>query len=165
MNAQSTQSLVDSTVAKSMGIPRGEIVRLLKSCDSTSHYSSQDALFVGKGRDERPETVVEQEEGFSLLLASLGEESKQILMMRYKYDMGYKEIGKMLGLSESRIAQLHSESIEHLKERFQSHFGKGDYLDELFCRYALWDVDIPGSPIKRSKARYPRIFRKRIQKK
>jgi RNA polymerase sigma factor for flagellar operon FliA len=50
-------------------------------------------------------------------LAELPARDAQILSLYYADDLGYAEIGKRLGVSESRVCQLHGRAIGRLRER------------------------------------------------
>jgi RNA polymerase sigma factor for flagellar operon FliA len=52
-------------------------------------------------------------------VAMLPEREKQLMGMYYEQDMNFKEIGAVLGVSESRICQLHSQAISRLRTRLR----------------------------------------------
>ena len=41
--------------------------------------------------------------------------------MYYEHDMNLKEIAAVLGVTESRVCQLHSQSIARLRAKMRSH--------------------------------------------
>ena len=43
------------------------------------------------------------------------------MSMYYEHDMNLKEIAAVLGVTESRICQLHSQSIARLRAKMRSH--------------------------------------------
>ena len=45
----------------------------------------------------------------------LPERERNIMVLYYQENMTLKEIGQMLGMSESRVCQLHAQSIVKLK--------------------------------------------------
>lgn len=49
----------------------------------------------------------------------LPEREKQLMGMYYEQDMNFKEIGAVLGVSESRVCQLHSQAISRLRGRLR----------------------------------------------
>jgi RNA polymerase sigma factor for flagellar operon FliA len=49
----------------------------------------------------------------------LPDREKQLMGMYYEQDMNFKEIGAVLGVSESRICQLHSQAIARLRGRLR----------------------------------------------
>lgn len=51
----------------------------------------------------------------------LPEREQQIMSMYYEHDMNLKEIAAVLGVTESRICQLHSQSIARLRSKLREH--------------------------------------------
>ena len=54
-------------------------------------------------------------------IKSLPEREQQIMSMYYERDMNLKEIALVLGVTESRVCQLHSQSIARLRAKMRSH--------------------------------------------
>ncbi|MDA8455934.1 RNA polymerase sigma factor FliA [Acidovorax sp. GBBC 3334] len=54
-------------------------------------------------------------------IKALPEREQQIMGMYYEHDMNLKEIAAVLGVTESRICQLHSQSIARLRAKMRSH--------------------------------------------
>ena len=54
-------------------------------------------------------------------IQSLPEREQYIMGMYYEHDMNLKEIAAVLGVTESRICQLHSQSIARLRAKMRSH--------------------------------------------
>jgi RNA polymerase sigma factor for flagellar operon FliA len=52
-------------------------------------------------------------------VTELPEREKLLMGMYYEQDMNFKEIGAVLGVSESRICQLHSQAIARLRSRLR----------------------------------------------
>ncbi len=59
-------------------------------------------------------------------VAQLPEREKQLMGMYYEQEMNFKEIGAVLGVSESRVCQLHSQAITRLRSRLRDWGGEGD---------------------------------------
>jgi RNA polymerase sigma factor FliA len=57
-----------------------------------------------------------------LLTRELSRNERLVLMLYYTEQMTMREIGEALGLSESRVSQIHSELLVRLKERWQHRF-------------------------------------------
>jgi RNA polymerase sigma factor FliA len=53
------------------------------------------------------------------ILKQLPERDRMIVTLYYYEELTFKEIGKTLGISESRVSQIHSEVIGKLKEAFR----------------------------------------------
>ncbi|HBF2078735.1 TPA: FliA/WhiG family RNA polymerase sigma factor [Clostridioides difficile] len=72
--------------------------------------------------EEAPENIIEEEEKLEILskaISNLNEREKLILSLYYYEDLNLKEIGKMLGVSESRVSQLHRKSIRNLRNKIK----------------------------------------------
>ncbi len=78
------------------------------------HQVAQAAEPVSMLRDERfRSALIEAIEG-------LPEREKQVMGMYYEQDMNLKEIGLVLGVTESRISQLHSQAVARLRTRLRA---------------------------------------------
>ena len=54
-------------------------------------------------------------------IKNLPEREQYIMSMYYEQDMNLKEIAQVLGITESRVCQLHSQSIARLRAKMRSH--------------------------------------------
>lgn len=54
-------------------------------------------------------------------VVALPEQEKMVLVLYYYENMMLKEIGQIIGLSESRVSQIHSKAIMRLKKRLQAY--------------------------------------------
>ena len=66
-------------------------------------------------RDQRMRTALVK------AIEALPEREQYIMGMYYQHDMNLKEIAAVLGVTESRICQLHSQSIARLRAKMRSH--------------------------------------------
>jgi RNA polymerase sigma factor for flagellar operon FliA len=57
-------------------------------------------------------------------IARLPEREKLVVTLYYHEDMTMKEVGGVLGLTESRVSQLHSQAMLRLKGYLRRHFGR-----------------------------------------
>lgn len=74
---------------------------------------------------ETPESSIENTEINEILvdaINSLSEKEKKVVSLYYYEELTYKEIGKLLNISESRVSQLHTKAIIRLKNKFQIAF-------------------------------------------
>ncbi|XAH23055.1 RNA polymerase sigma factor FliA [Xylophilus sp. GW821-FHT01B05] len=79
------------------------------------HVGDADADPMHQLRDQR------LREGLVAAIEALPEREKFIMSMYYDDDMNLKEIAAVLGITESRVCQLHSQSIARLRARMRSH--------------------------------------------
>ena len=75
--------------------------------------------------DERPDplqALLADRERRTLVEAieDLPEREKKMMGLYYEHDMNMREIGEILGVSESRICQMHSQAIARLRARLQA---------------------------------------------
>ena len=54
-------------------------------------------------------------------IKGLPEREQYIMGMYYEHDMNLKEIAAVLGVTESRVCQLHSQSIARLRAKMRAH--------------------------------------------
>jgi RNA polymerase sigma factor for flagellar operon FliA len=54
-------------------------------------------------------------------IKTLPEREQHIMSMYYEEDMNLKEIALVLGVTESRVCQLHSQSIARLRAKMRAH--------------------------------------------
>jgi RNA polymerase sigma factor for flagellar operon FliA len=86
-------------------------------------YSEDDDMpLIGTIQDEKspsPEKTLEEKEELEYLakgLELLNEKDRTVLSLYYYEGLTLKEIGKVLEVSESRVCQLHSRAIMHLRK-------------------------------------------------
>jgi RNA polymerase sigma factor for flagellar operon FliA len=53
-------------------------------------------------------------------ISALPEREKLVMGLYYEQEMNLKEIGEILGVSESRICQLHSQAVARLRSRLKT---------------------------------------------
>ena len=71
-----------------------------------------------------PVTLLREQGIRSALVAAiklLPEREQHIMGMYYEHDMNLKEIAAVLGVTESRVCQLHSQSIARLRAKMRAH--------------------------------------------
>ena len=53
-------------------------------------------------------------------ISALPEREKLVMGLDYEQDMNLKEIGEVLGVSESRVCQLHGQAVARLRARMKT---------------------------------------------
>jgi RNA polymerase sigma factor FliA len=77
------------------------------------HVADEDANPLGRLQDQRMrEALVEA-------IKNLPEREQYVMSMYYEHDMNLKEIAAVLKVTESRVCQLHSQSIARLRSRLR----------------------------------------------
>ncbi len=126
----------ESEIADEMGLDLPEYQQMLARVRGTQLVYLEDIN--GKGDDEDhfldrylpadadadPSSLLrDQRMRASLVdaITKLPEREQHVMSMYYEHDMNLKEIAAVLGVTESRVCQLHSQSIARLRARLREH--------------------------------------------
>lgn len=121
----------DEEIAKEMGITMKELQKvyndtrgaLMLSLDEICFDSENTTVrmnFIEDGNIENPQESVERSEMKDLLAGAidkLSEREKLVITLYYYEELTLKEIGKILGVSDSRVSQLHTKAVMRLRGR------------------------------------------------
>jgi RNA polymerase sigma factor for flagellar operon FliA len=117
----------DQELADQLGIAREQLDRWLSSIASTTIGPLERALDAGAEpmalsgeMPVLPSAVVEYQELRDLMhqeIDKLPEREKLVLSLYYDEGLTLAQIARVLGVSESRVPQLHSKSVLHLRSR------------------------------------------------
>ncbi|GHV53060.1 RNA polymerase sigma factor [Synergistales bacterium] len=119
----------DASLMKAMNMDERSYRELLDIASRSYVVSLDDVMAIGDGgdvqredfvEDEAPSAldIIEQEEEAQQVAAALGrlpEREKLLLSLYYYENLTLKEIGKVMGVSESRVSQLHGRALSLLK--------------------------------------------------
>jgi RNA polymerase sigma factor FliA len=117
----------EGELAEALGMPLADYQKLLQ--DARGHQliyledlgSDQDDDFLEHnmpGATPDPLAILEDEEMRRALVHSidaLPEREKMVMALYYDEDLNLKEIGEIMGVTESRVCQLHSQAIARLR--------------------------------------------------
>lgn len=123
----------DFEIANELGITIGDISQVENYINYISVVSLETLIFsddddmplIGTIKDEdspSPEMALEEKEEVEYLTKALDllkEKDKTVLSLYYYENFTLKEIGHVLGVSESRVCQLHTRAIVHLRSAMQ----------------------------------------------
>lgn len=123
----------DDEMADSFGLTVEEFQKKIQNITTYSIVSLDDLLeqkreVTSSEEDkqiETPESVIENSEVKEILvdaISTLPEKEKKVVSLYYYEELTYKEIGRLLSISESRVSQLHTKAIIRLKNRFRAVF-------------------------------------------
>ncbi|MBI3038066.1 RNA polymerase sigma factor WhiG [bacterium] len=76
--------------------------------------------FVENQKSDNPQLKIEESEAKNILadaISKLSERERLVITLYYYEDLTSKEIGKILGVSDSRVSQLHTKAILRLRGR------------------------------------------------
>jgi len=121
----------DSELAKKLGISPGELNGLLAQL-SNNQFLTLDELWSREEKNDKvslieviedtgaedPMSALETEErknDLTAVIKTLALREREIVVLYYYEGLTFKEIAQILSLTESRISQLHSKAILHLK--------------------------------------------------
>ena len=126
------RSATEAEVAAEMGLPLAQYQQMLgDSHGGQLLYLDEmvgpdtDESFLDRqpGTDATDPIKVLNDDRFRGALAAaieaLPEREKQVMGMYYEHDMNLKEIGAVLGVTESRICQLHSQAVARLRVKLK----------------------------------------------
>lgn len=122
-------------VAKRLNVPVGELREMMRDVQGVALGSleeltsdlgeSGERIAIGYAHDpdgSDPQTLVEREELRSIVcrvVAELPEKERIICSLYYYEELTMKEIGMTLGISESRVSQLHTKAMLRVRERIE----------------------------------------------
>jgi len=132
-----TRSPDDAEVADELGISVKDLHDTFAKLSYTSVVSFEEMWAPGGDRDDRttlssmikddraddPVTLFENEEVKDILasaLERLPERERTVVALYYYEGLTLKEIGQVLGVTESRVSQLHTKSVLRLRARLHS---------------------------------------------
>lgn len=127
--ARTGRAATNEELSKELGIPGEELEGLINQTQVASLVSLDEYLEQGsevrveagnKSRFEQPEKVVERQELKRMLseaINSLNENEQKVIAFYYFEELTLKEISSILGVSESRVSQLHTKSLKKMKEK------------------------------------------------
>ncbi len=85
--------------------------------DSYKDVREIDVIEDGKGED--PTCGIQKQDVMKLVTKGLNRNERLIVILYYYEELTMKEIGQTLGLSESRVSQMHSSIVSRLKEHLR----------------------------------------------
>ena len=128
IEARTGRDASDAEVAKEMGISVDEYHGLLKDSLDSRLFSfeeminpTDDGPAESVANDDPGPTKLFEREAFVKALSNainnLPEREKLVLSLYYDEELNLKEIGQVLGVSESRVSQIHSQAALRLRSR------------------------------------------------
>jgi RNA polymerase sigma factor for flagellar operon FliA len=133
LEAQLGRTASNQEIAGALGMNEDEYLKTLQKISSTSILSLHDVWFSGDEKDRisivdsieapsslNPDIMVEKEVMRQVIIAAINElpdKEKKILILYYYEDLTLRDIGRVLEVTESRVSQLHSKAIIHLRSK------------------------------------------------
>lgn len=124
VEARTGQSASDRELADELGVSLDEYHGMAQDVasgqlmymdeETTDSFESEDDDPFGQIQDkELKEAVIEA-------IERLPEKEKLVMAMYYQEELNLKEIGQVLGVSESRVCQIHGQALTRIRARMQS---------------------------------------------
>jgi RNA polymerase sigma factor for flagellar operon FliA len=136
LEAKLGRSATDEEISDAMDMTVEDFQALILKISSTSILSLNDVWYTGEDDDQisivesvesptslNPDAIVEREEIKRVIVEAINElpeKEKKVLVLYYYEDLTLKEIGHVLGVTESRISQLHTKAIMRLRAKLTS---------------------------------------------
>ena len=136
LEARLGRTATDHEIADSMGIGEDEYIKTMIKISGTSILSIHEVWYSGDDNDKvsigdsiespsslNPEVMAERDEIRRVIVEAINElpeNEKKILVLYYFEDLTLKEIGQVLGVTESRVSQLHTKAILRLRTRLKN---------------------------------------------
>jgi len=124
----------EEEMARSLGMDGEGFQRFLKEASGGAILSLEELGFDGEGNERRILECIADPNGedpithlglkeirdcLARAIEELPEKERLVLSLYYYEDLNLKEIGKVLGVTESRVCQLHSQAIFRLKGKLK----------------------------------------------
>ena len=137
MEAELGRNVTDAEVAEHLGISEEELVSWqsqvkITNLISLNEYMEADtensygADIPDKKQFAQPDKVAEDKEmkqKLSEALSLLTEKEKKVTLLYFYEELTLKEISEVLGVSESRVSQLHTRALQKMKKKLGSYMG------------------------------------------
>jgi RNA polymerase sigma factor for flagellar operon FliA len=124
----------DSEIAAALGVSLDEYFGMLQDISGHRVLSFEDVAVdeeviasLGESGLEPSEHMAREElqANLTALIAGLPEREQMVLSLYYKEELNLKEIGEVLGVTESRVCQIHSQALVRLRARLSAD-GRGE---------------------------------------
>ena len=121
LEAKFGRAATNEELCKELDMSIEELEGLQNQTQIANLVSLDEYLEAGnKQRFEQPEQVIERQELKRILaeaIDSLKENERKVIALYYFEELTLKEISRILGVSESRVSQLHTKSLKKMKEK------------------------------------------------
>ncbi len=128
IEARTGRDAQDTEVAAEMGVSIDDYHNLLRDSASSRLFSYEEVI---EGRDSSPGEEVSHDgpspddnhekgafrQALTEAIGLLPEREQLVLSLYYDEELNLKEIGQILGVSESRVSQIHSQAAMRLRSR------------------------------------------------
>ena len=115
----------EAEIAAAMGVPIEEYQRIVQDSSSCQVASMDDMADAAAVADRNANPLLDAENGalrsaVAEAITGLPERERLVMSMYYDDELNLKEIGAVLGISESRVCQLHGQALVRLRSRLRT---------------------------------------------
>ncbi|HAZ98991.1 RNA polymerase sigma factor FliA [Halomonas sp. CnH100-B] len=119
----------EGEIARELEMPLSEYQQLLNDTNSGQLLPFEELVAdggepAGDDAQHRPfDQLLDEQQRQTLIEAieALPEREKLLMALYYQEEMNLKEVGAVLGVTESRVSQLHSQAVSRLRARLHEH--------------------------------------------
>jgi RNA polymerase sigma factor for flagellar operon FliA len=119
----------DVEVAEAMGIGLDEYHKILQDATGCRIFSFEDPGTLGEeglsgpeGQNNQPFDYLQKDDfkqGLAKAIRGLPERERLVMALYYDEELNLREIGEILGVSESRVCQIHGQALIRLRARME----------------------------------------------
>ncbi|MBL4681168.1 MAG: RNA polymerase sigma factor FliA [Pseudomonadales bacterium] len=127
LEKQLGRGATDREVADEMGVSLSEYFSILKDSMGSKLFSFDEMpLLGGQGIESKQPGPLDQvqkslfQRSLALAIGDLPEREQLVLSLYYDDELNLKEIGQVLGVSESRVSQIHTQATLRLRSKLKS---------------------------------------------
>ena len=119
----------EGEIARELEMPLSEYQQLLNDTNSGQLLPFEELVAdggepAGDDAQHRPfDQLLDEQQRHTLIedIEALPEREKLLMALYYQEEMNLKEVGAVLGVTESRVSQLHSQAVSRLRARLRDH--------------------------------------------
>lgn len=119
----------DHEIAEELGIALSAYHDMLHEANGAHLYGFDDIGVTDDSLESQDESLAMEPQGevlradmkhrISEIIESLPQNERLVLSLYYEHELNLKEIGEILGVSESRVSQIHGQATHRIKARYQ----------------------------------------------
>ncbi|WP_269777867.1 RNA polymerase sigma factor FliA [Marinimicrobium alkaliphilum] len=129
VEARSGRDAQDAEVADELGVALDEYFSMIQDANASRLFSYEETFGDDASHVDRGETLTQHANPFEGIqrdalkqslaqaITQLPERERLVLALYYDEELNLKEIGQVLGVSESRVSQIHSQAAARLRTR------------------------------------------------
>jgi RNA polymerase sigma factor for flagellar operon FliA len=124
-----------SEVSEALGVSIEEYHRILEDSISSRLLSfdqiaddPERVSLLPESQEDGPEELFEEDrfrDALAAAIAGLPEREQLVLSLYYDDELNLREIGDVLGVSESRVCQIHGQAVYRIRARLEGWIGRG----------------------------------------